>query len=100
MLLQKKLMIWFLFFMVLLGGLQASQQGVQQTDQSKKSKLININLASVEELSTLPRIGVKIAQRIVEYRKKNGNFKKIQEIMRVKGIGEKLFEKIKNQITV
>ena len=61
---------------------------------------ININTATAEELVELPGIGNKIANRIIEYREKNGNFKTIEEIMNVKGIGKKKFKKIKGLITV
>jgi comEA protein len=61
---------------------------------------ININTASLEELQKLPRIGPKIAQRVIDYRKANGDFKKIEEIMKVKGIGEKTFNRFKDMITV
>ena len=61
---------------------------------------ININTATVEELVSLPGIGNKIANRIIEYREKKENFKTIEEIMNVKGIGKKKFKKIKQLITV
>jgi competence protein ComEA len=61
---------------------------------------INLNSASVAQLQTLPGIGASTAQRIVEYRQKNGSFKKIEELMNVKGIGEKSFLKLKPLITV
>lgn len=61
---------------------------------------IDINSASVKELQTLPQIGAVVAQRIVDYREKNGKFSKIEDIMKVKGIGEKTFLKIKPLITV
>jgi comEA protein len=61
---------------------------------------ININTAPASELESLPRIGPKVAQRIVDYRTKNGNFKKVEEIMKVQGIGEKVYEQIKDLITV
>jgi competence protein ComEA len=61
---------------------------------------VNINTASQSELEGLPRIGPKVAQQIIDYRTKNGNFKKIEEIMKVKGIGEKLFNQLKDLITV
>lgn len=64
------------------------------------SQKININTASLTELQKLPRIGNSVAQRIIDFRKKNGPFKKIEEIMKVKGIGEKTFEQIKDLITV
>ena len=64
------------------------------------AKKIDINSASMKELQTLPRIGAAVAQRIVDYREKHGRFSKIEEIMKVKGIGEKTFLKIKPLITV
>jgi len=69
--------------------------------QAPASKVrININTAPASELENLPRIGPKVAQRIVDFRTKNGNFKKVEEIMKVQGIGEKVFEQIKELITV
>ncbi len=61
---------------------------------------ININTAPASELESLPRVGPKVAQRIVDFRTKNGSFKKVEEIMKVQGIGEKIFEQIKDLITV
>ena len=61
---------------------------------------ININKASIEELTTLKKIGPKIAERIVQYREENGDFKKIDDITNVKGVGEKTFEMIKEMISV
>jgi comEA protein len=61
---------------------------------------ININTAPASELESLPRIGPKVAQRIIDFRTKNGDFKKVEEIMKVQGIGEKIFAQIKDLITV
>ncbi|HYA48465.1 MAG TPA: ComEA family DNA-binding protein [Burkholderiales bacterium] len=61
---------------------------------------ININTATQAELESLPRIGPKVAQRIIDYRTQNGNFKRVEDIMKVKGIGEKIFAQIKDLITV
>jgi len=66
-------------------------------DQVKK---ININTATLTELQQLPRIGEKIAQRIIEFRNQNGDFKKIEELLKVKGIGEQMFSRLKDKITV
>jgi competence protein ComEA len=70
-----------------------------QTGKSAAEK-INLNTATLEELQKLPRIGAKVAQRIIDYRKQNGNFKKIEEIMKVRGIGEKTFARMKDLLTV
>ena len=66
----------------------------------QKSGLININRASKEELKTIPGIGDGIATRIIDYRTQNGSFNTVEDIMKVSGIKEKLFSKIKNHITV
>jgi competence protein ComEA len=62
--------------------------------------VVNLNTATATQIATLPGIGEKAAERIIEYREKNGGFKKIEELMNVKGIGEKSFLKLKPLITV
>jgi competence protein ComEA len=64
------------------------------------SVVININTASAEELVALEGIGDKTAQNIVEYRDANGPFAAIEDIKNVKGIGDKKFEKIKENIAI
>ena len=61
---------------------------------------VNLNTASATEFEALPGIGAKTAARIIEYRQKNGPFKKVEELMNVRGIGEKNFLKLKPQITI
>ena len=61
---------------------------------------VNINTADLDELQTLPRIGEKVAQRIIDYRKEHGPFKKIEELMKVQGVGEKTFKLLKDRIEV
>jgi competence protein ComEA len=61
---------------------------------------ININKADAEQLSQLKTIGPTIADRIVEHSVKNGTFKRPEEIMHVKGIGQKTYDGIRDQITV
>lgn len=68
--------------------------------ENNKTKKININTASKEELDTLPGIGEATAQKIIEYRNKNGKFSNIEEIKEVSGIGDSKFEKIKDYIKV
>lgn len=73
---------------------------VQGESITKNNGLININTASVQELTTLTGIGESRAQAIIEYRETNGFFTSIDGIKNVSGIKDALFEKIKNQITV
>jgi len=61
---------------------------------------VNLNTATLEELMTLERIGPKYAQRIIDYRVTHGPFEKIEDIMKVKGIGPKTFDANKDRITV
>jgi len=65
-----------------------------------REKNINLNTAGIDELVFLPGIGQSTAEKIIEYRSRKGKFKKIQDIMNVKGIGEKKFEKIKEYLTI
>jgi competence protein ComEA len=64
------------------------------------SAKVNINTASVEQLTTLPGVGPTLAARIVEHRQKAGTFRSTQELMNVKGIGERNFSKIEAWLTV
>ena len=61
---------------------------------------LNLNAATATQLESLPGIGARTAERIIEYRQKNGGFKKIEELMNVRGVGEKSFLKLKPLITV
>jgi len=79
---------------------QAAKSGASSKARATAANPVNLNSASAAQLQTLPGIGASTAQRIVEYRQKNGNFKKIEELMNVKGIGEKSFLKLRPLITV
>jgi competence protein ComEA len=61
---------------------------------------LNINTATAAQFEALPGIGARTAQAIVDHRQKSGGFKKIEDLMTVKGIGEKSFLKLKPMITV
>lgn len=67
---------------------------------STSSELINLNTADENELQKIRGVGPAVAKRIVDYREQNGKFKTIEDIKKVRGIGEKTFEKIKDSITV
>jgi competence protein ComEA len=61
---------------------------------------LNLNTATPAQLEALPGIGPATAQRIVEYRQKSGGFKKVEELMNIRGIGEASFLKLKSLVTV
>jgi competence protein ComEA len=61
---------------------------------------VNLNTATAEQLATIPGVGPRMAERIIDYRQKNGGFKKLEDLMNVSGIGEKNFLKMKPLITV
>jgi competence protein ComEA len=78
----------------------ASKPSPPAKASASPSAPVNLNTATQAQLETLPGIGAKAAQRILEYRQKNGSFKKIEDLMNVKGIGEKSFLKLKPLLTV
>jgi competence protein ComEA len=81
--------------LVALSGLAlADNQGAGPAEK------ININTAPMEELMRLSGVGQSYARRIIEYRETQGLFSHIEELKNVKGIGDKIFEKNKNRITV
>lgn len=80
---------------------QGAGEGVAVQDEGKsKNGLININTASQEMLQQLPGIGSSTALKIITYRTENGNFKSIQDIKNVSGIGDAKYESIKDYICI
>lgn len=73
---------------------------MQEESNNSRSSIVNINTANETELEELPGIGASIAEKIIEYRNKNGKFKNIEDIKNVTGIGDSKFEKIKESIRV
>ena len=71
--------------------------GATSKEEAKEGK-VNINTATVEELKTLKGVGDKKAEAIIEYRKKNGSFQTKEDLMKVRGIGKKLFESFQERI--
>ena len=75
--------------------LQDTIEYVKKDVSSLKEKSININLASLNELTMLPGIGEKTAEKIIELRTERGKFNRLDDLLDVKGIGEVKFNKIK-----
>lgn len=73
---------------------------LEKEDNVSGQGTVDINRASQEQLCTIPGIGVSRAKQIIEYREKNGFFEKIEDIMKISGIKEGMFEKIAPYITV
>ena len=83
--------------------LDPSGEPRQAQDAARPSRTaapLNLNTATADELEALPGIGPATATRILEYRQKNGPFKKIEDLMNIKGIGEKSFLKLKPLLSV
>jgi competence ComEA-like helix-hairpin-helix protein len=65
-----------------------------QSGAAAPAGVVNINTADASQLSMLPRVGVKAAQRILDYRAQHGTFKKATDLMQVKGFGDKTFQRL------
>ena len=77
-----------------LSGL-ASHPAVAEGDVAAPHKTVNINQAASADLAHLPRVGTKLADRIVAHRAQHGPFRRIEDLMEVKGVGEKFFTTLK-----
>jgi competence protein ComEA len=71
---------------------------IKKTELAEKS--VNLNTAGLEQLMTLPGIGVKTAQNIIAFRKANGGFSKLEDLLEIKGIASSKFNKIKKYIFI
>ena len=81
----------------------AAKSDYKKKQSSKKIlplKKIDINNADIEDLIVLPNVGPVLAERIIEYRRKNGNFQSIEALLKVRGIGEKKLAYIRNYIYI
>lgn len=81
-------------------GVENSACITSENDSTAKTGKISLNNATLEELMTLTGIGEAKAKNIIEYREKNGGFKEVEELKKVTGIGDALFDKVKENITL
>ena len=86
--------------LVLVASLCAAGLSAADTPDAAGGKKININQASAAQIAKLPRIGSKVAERIVEYRQAHGSFARVEDLMEVKGVGEKLFTTLKPYVAL
>jgi competence protein ComEA len=83
-----------------LGLLAASLPTLPAAAAEVKQRVVNVNTADATRLSLLPRVGPAVAERILDYRKENGPFKSAEDLMQVRGIGEKTFALIKPYVAL
>jgi competence protein ComEA len=95
---RKSLPIFIIAFLIASASLAAMPEATPSANAP--AGVVNINTAGVDELSLLPRVGAKVAQRIVDYRNEHGKFAKTSDLMQVKGIGDKSFQNLSAYITV
>ena len=95
-------MLTALALVLALGTAAAAQESGRRSSAAAAAPatVLNLNTASASMLEGLPGIGKATAERIVEYRQKSGGFKKVEELMNVRGIGEKSFLTLKPLVTV
>jgi competence protein ComEA len=95
-------MISFAMACATVGAIASAQEArnPRPAQETRAGAPLNLNNATAAELEALPGIGAQTAARIVEHRQKIGGFKKIEELLNVRGIGEKSFLKLKPLITV
>ena len=99
---RKSLPIFMTLFLIATMSVAAMPaENAPDTETSASSAgVVNINTADVAQLSLLPRIGAKVAQRIIDYRTEHGPFAKASDLMQVKGIGDKSFQNLSSYLTV
>ena len=78
----------------------AEAQRASKPPVAAPAEVVNLNTGTAAQIASLPGIGLKTAELVVQYREKNGPFKKIEEIMNVRGVGEKSFLRIKDRLIV
>jgi competence protein ComEA len=85
---------------VVVGPALAIEQDDAETAKNAPSRQIDINKATAVELTEIPGVGTVIAERIVDFRDKQGPFRRVEDLLKIRGIGEKSFQKIRPHVKV
>jgi competence protein ComEA len=97
-------MMWVMALVAVLGVGSATtgwaQQSAPPAGQTAAPDVVDLNSATAVQLETLPGVGPRTAERILEYRRDNGSFEKIEGLMNVRGIGERSFLRLRPLVTV
>ena len=90
------------FLVMTLHGAAEAEPGVPglQQAEANHAETVELNTATAAELRTLPGVGERTAQRIIEYREEHGGFEKIEDLMNIRGIGERTFLRLRPLIRV
>lgn len=94
------LLLTLCMFVAVQPAIVTAASTTKASQETRISSKININSADLDSLSQLPGIGKKTAQAIINYRKTNGKFKTPADLLNVKGIGQKKFDKLKSLLSV
>ena len=97
---RKSLPIFITAFLIISLSAVAMASENESETPAASAGVVNINTADASQLQLLPRIGAKVAERIVAYRTEHGPFAKVTDLMQVKGIGDKSFQNLSSYVTV
>lgn len=97
---QRKFAPIALLITLIVAGLAPAASAQTSADKQPVTEVVNINTATANELVQLPRVGPSLSQRILEFRKENGNFKKVDDLILVKGIGDKTFKNLEPFVVI
>ena len=83
-----------------LASLSSSAVGAALSADGTQAAVVDINAATVDQLTALPGIGPSLARRIVAFREEHGPFRRVEDLLKVRGIGEKSFQKLRARVRV
>jgi len=97
---RKSLYITLITLLLAVSSVAFAEEAAPVAGASQQAGIVNINTADAGQLALLPGVGAKGAQRIIDYRTQHGSFRKTSDLMQVKGIGAKSFERLSSYIAL